>query len=254
MKKTLLLSLVAAFVLVLMAVDAAPVSAVSIPEPKFPAMGSWEWDQWDPDLVGTIIARAQLPSNPAEPWLLLLTEGLQVNRSTWMCHAFPGGQFGWTAQLRVLSGTRWLPVHSRTFWQPDEEGRLVVCADVPQAGVYALFGYWEWYPGYQCAPVEEPAFCELFPEDPTCQEPTFCDLNPDHEACKEFPEDCELNPEDPTCQEEPTFCELNPFDDTCYCELYPSHPTCISTEEWCALYPDDIIRCCPGCWDQTPSF
>lgn len=93
-------------------------------------------------------------------WLTLVsTTGFKVTESQQICHAFPGGQDGWVADIRVKSGNEWLSVPTTQGWEPDEEGTYMACADV-NWGTHALFAY---YVRPADAPAELPE-CEFTPQ------------------------------------------------------------------------------------------
>lgn len=77
-------------------------------------------------------------------WLMLLdSNGITVTGSQQICHAFPGGQYGWMADIRVQNGSEWVSVPTTQGWYPDEEGMYRACANVSGwKSTYALFGYY----------------------------------------------------------------------------------------------------------------
>ena len=77
---------------------------------------------------------------PAPDGFELKANPVKVTEPTSLCHDFRGYQFYWTPEIRMLQDGKWVKVPSTGSWQPNEEGRYVVCADVTKAGVYALFG------------------------------------------------------------------------------------------------------------------
>jgi hypothetical protein len=73
----------------------------------------------------------------------LISNGLQLEGPALICYPFRGAQFGWHGLIRVLDGTKWWPLATTIAWTPDEEGKLMACAQAPAAGTYALWAWWE---------------------------------------------------------------------------------------------------------------
>lgn len=122
------------------------------PSPSpLPAAGSWSWD--DETVTGTIIPQYQLAPTYEADFALLQSEGIHLSGPTQLCHPYPGGQFGWNAEIRVLTNTGWQQVPTVNEWVPDEEGKFMTCAQVNYSGTYAIFGYWEKYAGWERCPV-----------------------------------------------------------------------------------------------------
>ena len=119
-------------ILVILAVGYGSVSAVSV-NPEV-ISGGW---MGDGKTVPVNVTGTTYPE-----WLTLVsTMGFKVTESQQICHAFPGGQDGWVADVRVKSGSEWLSVPTTQGWEPDEEGTYMACADV-NWGTHALFAYY----------------------------------------------------------------------------------------------------------------
>lgn len=98
------------------------------------AGGSWS--------NGTIVdVSNMMDSKPV--WLQLLsTDGVKLTKAGQICHPFRGGQFGWIGEIREFKDGKWVKLLTTTSWVPDEEGTMYACATAPEAGTYALFGYY----------------------------------------------------------------------------------------------------------------
>jgi hypothetical protein len=133
MKKIVNVLFVVVLVLSLTLVSAPKnVTAKPIEEPSI-AEGDWNTGtQVSVDLVG----------NPAPVWLQLLTKGVKIDAPTKICHAFRGGQFGWTGEIRKLGDGRGVLIPTVNDWVPTGEGKFMACAQATSAGTYALFGYY----------------------------------------------------------------------------------------------------------------
>ena len=81
-------------------------------------------------------------------WYKLMTNGLKVDGTTEICHPFKQGRFGWTGEIFQLVEDAWIKLPTTVGWVPSEEGRYMACANVKEAGTYALFGYWTKPEGY----------------------------------------------------------------------------------------------------------
>ncbi len=139
--KTLLLCVVAALLLSVFVVDAAPVSAILLPPepPLAPAAGQWIVSE--EDAIGGLIPQYQLEA-PAGGYALLQSDAVRVSGYTRICHPYRGGQYGWTSEIRALTAAGWTAVPTTSGWEPDEEGKYMTCADVGR-GTYAVFGFWD---------------------------------------------------------------------------------------------------------------
>jgi len=114
-----------------------------------PAAGSWEWEVLT--VTGEIIPMEKIGTPPHE-WTRLLSNPIRVDGRTQICHPFVGGQYGWHTSIYLLNGKTWLELPTTVEWVPDEEGQLMACTYAPVSGVYAMFGYWEWFEGYKKTP------------------------------------------------------------------------------------------------------
>lgn len=151
-----------------------PVAATLAPPPTLPAAGDWVWDA--EDITVSILPQYTLAPAEAEDYALLQSNGIHVSRATQLCHPYPGGQFGWTAEIRALTATGWQPVPTVNQWVPDEEGKFMTCAQVWASGTYAVFGYWEKPEGWGIVGQ----VCETAPEG-------YVDLAPASEIGTLFP-------------------------------------------------------------------
>lgn len=130
-------------------------SVTAISSPPGIASGTWtgSGEVVTVDLTGT--------SYPA--WLQLAAyQGFKANFDQQVCHPFPGGQLGWMADIRVLSGNEWVSVPTMQGWEPDEEGTYMACADVSRwGGTYALFAYYVKTEKTTAAPLPECDFSTI---------------------------------------------------------------------------------------------
>ncbi len=150
MKTWLKLSFVVVFVLSL-AFSTGPsnVQAFHETDPEGVAPGSWN---------SSGVASSEIPMNlvttPGPAWLQLLANGLDLSAPARICHPFRGGQFGWTADIRMLDGDTWVKLPTTVNWTPTGEGSLIACATASTAGTYALFGYFTQPAIDPCANIE----------------------------------------------------------------------------------------------------
>lgn len=86
--------------------------------------------------------------NPAPEWLQLLAKPIKIAEPGEICHDFRGGQFYWVGEIRQLVDGKWVKIASTTGWEPNEEGKFVICANAQTAGIYALFAYFSPPEGY----------------------------------------------------------------------------------------------------------
>jgi hypothetical protein len=84
-----------------------------------------------------------LTTSSAPSWLLPITKAVVINGGAKICHAFRGGQFGWTGEIRQLVNGKWVLVPTVNDWVPTREGIFTSCAQVPFSGTYALFAYYK---------------------------------------------------------------------------------------------------------------
>ncbi|MEE4195733.1 MAG: hypothetical protein V2J07_11095 [Anaerolineae bacterium] len=158
-KKYSFLLLIAAMAAVLLFSSVEQVFATIVEPPHLgPAAGSWSWD--DEEVSGTIVPQHQLIGAAEDDYAVLQSQGLHLDGPAQICHPYPGGQFGWNAEIRVMTLSGWQSVPTVNQWVPDEEGAYMTCAQVWHSGVYAVFGYWEKPEGW----VEDPNFCAEVPD------------------------------------------------------------------------------------------
>ncbi len=99
-----------------------------------PADGNWN--------TGTEI-KIDLEKNPApNKWVDLLTQGVQVDKKTEICHPFRGAQFHWVPEIHRLVKGQWTKLETTIRRIPNNEGPFWACANAQAAGTYALFGYY----------------------------------------------------------------------------------------------------------------
>jgi hypothetical protein len=91
----------------------------------------------------------------------LLTNGVVLTAPTRLCHPFRGGQFGWTAEILELKDGTWVKLPTTEGWVPDTEGAFMACANAPEAGTYALFGYYT-VPARSCAEITKDWYADYF--------------------------------------------------------------------------------------------
>jgi hypothetical protein len=113
------------------------VIAIPLPPggPKGVAEGAWVSNS------GTEIPMVEI-TTPNSSWLQLLSNGIKVAQPQEICHPFWGGQNGWTGEIYELIGEGWKKIETSGRWGPNEEGKFMACAYAPEAGTYALFGYY----------------------------------------------------------------------------------------------------------------
>lgn len=144
MKKTIITVLALAAVaaaLLLSSPQSVMARIIEPPKGTTPAEGSWSWN--DATVTGTTIPQYQLALTNDDDYAVLQSEGIHLSGGTQLCHPYPGGQFGWNAEIRVLTSAGWQSVATVNQWVPDEEGKFMTCANVWSGGTYAVFGYWE---------------------------------------------------------------------------------------------------------------
>jgi hypothetical protein len=82
-------------------------------------------------------------------WLQLLsTTGVSMTKAGELCHPLRGGQFGWVGEIREYKDAHWIKIATTNGWVPNVEGSYMACAKAPEAGIYALFGYYVQPEGY----------------------------------------------------------------------------------------------------------
>ena len=131
MKRFLRIILAGVFLMALLLVQAP--HAVSA-EPL--ASGTWEYSGAEGELIGL-----DLEANPAPNDLQVMDwKMLKIDKPVQVCHPFRAGQFGWYAWVFELKDGKWVNVPATQGWIPEVDGRYMACADLPEAGTYALFG------------------------------------------------------------------------------------------------------------------
>jgi len=167
--KTLLLSLIGVLMLSVFVITAVSVVSAKPAPPVFPAMGSWFAS--DEAVVEGLIPQYQLEA-PTGGYALLQSDAVRVSGYTCICHLYPGGQYGWTSEIRTLTSLGWVGVLTENGWEPDEEGQYMTCANVG-SGTYAVFGYWDkpaWWLPFVPALTPTPLFT---PTNTATFTPTF---------------------------------------------------------------------------------
>ncbi len=126
-------------VLLLLSVISQPVQA----KPKATgssqgiAAGAWQVDSGTSNAYDISAISSDAPS-----WLQLLAGGIKLTEPSKICHPLRGGQFGWVGEIRQYKDGKWLKLPTVNDWVPNKEGIYMSCAEAPQAGIYALFGYY----------------------------------------------------------------------------------------------------------------
>ena len=166
-QKTLLLSLLGVVILTIVVINA--VTAVSAKPASLPAIGSWFASE--EGAIEDLIPQYQLEA-PTGGYALLQSDAVRVSGYTRICHLYPGGQYGWTSEIRTLTSLGWVGVLTENGWVPDEEGQYMTCANVA-SGMYAVFGYWAkpaWWLPFVPALTSTPLFT---PTNTATFTPTF---------------------------------------------------------------------------------
>lgn len=83
------------------------------------------------------------PATVKLPDLQLLTNGTVISEPQKICHEFRGGDYGWVGEIRMLKDGVWIKQTATTGWQPDSEGKFMICTDAATSGTFALFGYYD---------------------------------------------------------------------------------------------------------------
>jgi len=150
MKKLIYLSLSFVMVLsILFFASEQPVLSAAwapTPEPKDAGPANGDWVAKTEGVTGSSV---QVPATLPNEWSRLQSKGFAVSGRTEICHPFRGGQFGWHTSVFLLEGKSWTKLPTTVEWYPDEEGQLMACAFAPVSGTYAMFGYWEWFEGFE---------------------------------------------------------------------------------------------------------
>ncbi|MBA4385802.1 MAG: hypothetical protein C0410_13780 [Anaerolinea sp.] len=80
-------------------------------------------------------------TNPKPEWLDNYSNGISVLSSGELCHPFPAGPTGMTAEIRELKDGVWVRIPTTFKYLPAAEGVYTACVMAPEAGTYTLFGY-----------------------------------------------------------------------------------------------------------------
>ena len=80
---------------------------------------------------------------PGPEWLQLFFTGVKADKGTKICHPFPAGPAGWTAEIRQLKKGEWIKLPTTAgYIGTADENVYTACATAPETGTFALFGYW----------------------------------------------------------------------------------------------------------------
>lgn len=80
---------------------------------------------------------------PPPEWLQLFFTGVKADKNTKICHPFPAGPFGWTAEIHQLKNGEWLKLPTTTGFVGDlKDSVYTACATTTETGTFALLGYW----------------------------------------------------------------------------------------------------------------
>ena len=138
MKKIITLFFVIALIATLIVFSPKNASAIFKPTPTI-EIEEWYWD--DAGVAGVLVPMYTISSVPRE-WYQLKADGLTIDGPAKICRQFRAGRFGWVGEIFQLVEDAWVKLPSTAAWLADEEGKFTVCAQAPEAGTYALFGYW----------------------------------------------------------------------------------------------------------------
>ncbi|PKO01146.1 MAG: hypothetical protein CVU42_01485 [Chloroflexi bacterium HGW-Chloroflexi-4] len=80
---------------------------------------------------------------PGPEWLQLFFTGVKADKDTKICHPFPAGPFGWTAEIRQLKNGLWVKLPTTAgYIGTSNDNVYTACATTTEAGTFALFGFW----------------------------------------------------------------------------------------------------------------
>lgn len=147
MKKKWFLVVLIALTVALVVPQPAQAGFYLPPVPPAPAAGVWSWA--DSTVTGTVTPQYLLTPPAEDDYATLQSSGITLSGGTQVCHPYRGGQFGWTAEIRMLTTSGWQAVPTTNEWSPDEEGQFMTCAQAVSSGTYAVFGYWERPEGWE---------------------------------------------------------------------------------------------------------
>lgn len=80
-------------------------------------------------------------ANPRPSWLDNYSNGIKVMSSGELCHPFPAGPKGMTAEIRELKDGAWVKVANTYKYIPTIEGVYSACVMAKEGGTYTLMGY-----------------------------------------------------------------------------------------------------------------
>lgn len=135
MKKSYWIGVLSISIVVFLLVSvASPVEAKPL---KSNGVADGDWTAGSP--ISINLAGTTFPN-----WLQLMdNNGSLLSATGQICHPFRGGMYGWTAEIRMLDGSNWVKLPTTMQWMPDEDGAYTACAQAPDPGTYALFGYYD---------------------------------------------------------------------------------------------------------------
>jgi hypothetical protein len=107
---------------------------VVLPTSVFAFNGQWT--------AGTAVT-VDYKVNPAPSWLQIFSDGVETKGAATICYPFPQGLNSWIGNIYQLKDHKWTKLATTLKWLPDTEGTYSACAKAPEAGTYALFGYYK---------------------------------------------------------------------------------------------------------------
>lgn len=80
---------------------------------------------------------------PPPSWLQLFFTGVKVDKNVKICHPFPAGPYGWTAEIRQLKKGEWVKLPTTSgYVGASNDNVYTACATTTEAGTFGLFGFW----------------------------------------------------------------------------------------------------------------
>jgi hypothetical protein len=80
---------------------------------------------------------------PPPEYVQLFYTGVQVDKNVKICHQFPAGPFGWTAEIRQWKKGEWVKLPTTAGYVGASNDNVYwACATTTEAGTFGLFGYW----------------------------------------------------------------------------------------------------------------
>lgn len=80
---------------------------------------------------------------PLPSWLQLFYAGVKADKNVKICHPFPAGPHGWTAQIRQWKNGEWVKLTTTAGYVGlANDSVYTACATTTEAGTFALLGYW----------------------------------------------------------------------------------------------------------------